>query len=177
MKSCEQWLPELTEQALGAAPSVALAKHLQECSACSAAFLKLKTRANQIDSTLQQLVSAEPSADATHRILAQLPQRLRPDAWWSSRKVAVFAFAVLLIAAVSLSAVWQQRKQRADTERTLSAAASLSNWKSPTQDLLHSSYDALEAAPPRLGDYFYPLNTNASNQQHQVVPEKDEKRP
>jgi len=177
MKSCEQWLPELTEQALGAAPSVALAKHLQECSACSAAFLKLKTRANQIDSTLQQLVSAEPSADATHRILAQLPQRLRPDAWWSSRRVAVFAFAVLLIAAVSLSAVWQQRKQRADTERTLSAAASLSNWKSPTQDLLHSSYDALEAAPPRLGDYFYPLNTNASNQQHQVVPEKDEKRP
>lgn len=176
MKPCDLWREKLTECALGAPASAALTEHLQHCPACSAALRESQARLRKVDDGIRALVASEPAANAAKEILSSVESRVRSRRWFSPAMSAAAAFAVLVILAVSLAVVWKYEKRK-DLEETLSAAASISNWKSPTQDLLHSSYDSLHKGPPRLGEYFYPVKTNASKVNHPAPLEKERQNP
>jgi anti-sigma factor RsiW len=180
MNPCEAWRQAITDHALGGIPSAPLATHLQSCPACAASLRAMQARLRHIDSGVQQLVAAEPSADAPEQILArirsaahkgasQVQPRTRPSIAWA----AAAAFILL----VSAGALYRQHVQQNREAATLSAAASISSWRSPTQELLASRYAALNAASPRLGQYFYSLQTVPPIPQRQNVPEKDKHTP
>jgi hypothetical protein len=177
MKPCDPWRQELSDYALGAVPSAALAKHLQDCLAYSAALGKWQARLRDINDGLRQLVAKEPSANGADAILAQVRSRARPRPWSSREQVAAAAIAALVILAVSLGVVSGLREKRRETDKTLLAATRISNWRSPTQDLLRSPYDTLHRTPPRLGEYFYPFKTDTLNVDHQAPREKEDENP
>jgi anti-sigma factor RsiW len=177
MNPCDQWREALADCALGAPPSAALSKHLQDCPSCSNALHDSQARLHKIDESIRQLVGSEPSAHAVNEILARVASRSRPQRWFSRRMAQAAALAALILLAVSAIVVWRQREKRKDLDETLSAAASISNWRSPTEDLLHSPYDSLHQAPPRLGEYFYPVKMDASSTNHQAPPEKEKQNP
>jgi anti-sigma factor RsiW len=177
MNPCDQWREALADCALGAPPSAALSKHLQDCPSCSNALHDSQARLHKIDESIRHLVGSEPSAHAANEILARVASRSRPQRWFSRRMAQAAALAALILLAVSAIVVWRQREKRKDLDETLSAAASISNWRSPTEDLLHSPYDSLHQAPPRLGEYFYPVKMDASSTNHQAPTEKEKQNP
>ena len=176
MKPCEPWREELADCALGAPATAALAEHLQNCPACSASLLESQARLRKLDDGIRALVASEPAANAPSEILSSVESRARTQRWFSPGMPVAAAFAALVILAVSLGVVWK-REKRMDLEETLSAAASISNWKSPTRELLHSPYDTLHKAPPRLGEYFYPIKTTPWTLSHPVPLEKEKQNP
>ena len=114
----------------------------------------------QIDAGIRQLAASEPSAQAASRVMAQVRprrQHLRLPEW----KTVTAALAALIIVAASAAYVWRTQEQRRETQRVLSAVAAMGSWRSPTQSLLRSPTHPWLKAPPRLGEYFYPLNTDA----------------
>lgn len=177
MKPCDRWRDELADRALGACASPALAAHLAKCPACSAALAQLQARACEIDDGIRQLVASELSANAAARILAQVesraPQRRSSPRW----KTAAAAFAALVILAVWANETWKLRERREETVKALSAAADISNWRSPTQDLLRSPYDTLLKGPPRLGEYFYELKPGTLKMEHYAPRAKERENP
>ena len=166
MKPCDQWREALADCALGAPASPALAKHLENCPACSAALTKLQACAREIDDGIRQLAASEPSANSAARILAQVDSRALQRHWLPQWKAIAAAFAALVIVAVSANEMWKQRERLEETEKALSAAVDISSWRSPTQDLLRSPYDTSLKGPPRLGEYFYELKTDTLKMEH-----------
>jgi len=111
----------------------------------------------QIDAGIRQLAASEPSARAASRVLAEVrSQRRRWAPEW--QRVAA-ALAGLTIFAASVTYFWRAQERREETDRALSAAAAIGSWRSPTRSLLRSPTNRLLKAPPRLGEYFYPLES------------------
>ncbi len=76
MKPCdERWREQLVDNILGSPPSGALTGHLEKCAVCSEVLREWKARMGQIDTGIRQLAASEPSAQATLRIMAELPAR------------------------------------------------------------------------------------------------------
>lgn len=75
-------------------------------------------------------------------------------------------FAALIILAVTVEGVLRLREARESTEKALSAAAYISEWRSPTRNLLRSPYDAVHKDSPRLGEYFFELKTDSLKTKH-----------
>jgi anti-sigma factor RsiW len=160
MKPCaDRWREELADYILGAPASGALAAHLEECAACSAALREWKARIGQIDAGIRQLAASEPSARAASRVLAEVRSRRRWR-WVPEWNRVAAALVGLTIFAASMTYVWRARERREETDRALSAAAAIGSWRSPTRVLLRSPTDRLLKAPPRLGEYFYPLKSD-----------------
>lgn len=112
----------------------------------------------QIDGGIRQLAASEPAAQAVLRVMAEV--RALPQRRWVPEWKWVTAALVGLIVVALLAYVWRTGERRKETERALSAAATIGSWRSPTQGLLRSPIDHWLKAPPRLGEYFYPLNTD-----------------
>jgi hypothetical protein len=156
MNPCDRWRERLVEHAVGAPAVQGLADHLKNCSDCSVALAKMQRLAGKIDYGIRNLAAAEPGTDHARSILAAVEARRDKTRWWRPTGVAVAgAFAVATLLAVSLEVVWRIRAQREDSQKALLAAAEISNWKSPTSNLLHSPYESVLKAAPRLGEGFY----------------------
>jgi anti-sigma factor RsiW len=175
MKPCDPWRQELADCALGAPASAALAEHLEECPACSAALDKWQARVREIDTGIRQLAASEPSPNAAAHILAHVGSRQRR--WLPRGRTIVAAFAALIILAVTVQGVLRLREARGEMEKALSAAAYISDWRSPTQNLLHSPYDAMHKDSPRLGEYFYELERDALKMKHYLPRAKETEKP
>ena len=178
MKPCDRWRESLAEFALGAPADPGLAEHLAKCASCSVALAKMQSLTGEIDRGIQQLAFAEPDVDGAARILAEVGSRAEPSRWWrpAGRTMAA-AFTAVAFLATSLGISWRQRAQREATERTLSAAAGISRWKSPTRELLRSPYDGLLKGAPRLGETFYRLDAGGLRTDHSARGAKEKQKP
>lgn len=177
MKACDQWREKLTDCALGAPPNPALTRHLHGCPVCSAALRELQARLREIDDGTRQIVASDPFANAADRILANVAAPVRQQRWPLRAKAAVAALTGAAILAASVGLARKLREKRTDFHETLSAATSISNWRSPTQDLLRSPYDAVHEPPPRLGEYFFPVKTGTSSANHHAPTVKEKRNP
>jgi hypothetical protein len=158
MNPCDRWRYVLAEYALGSRVEPGLAEHLEKCSSCSAALAKLRTLTREIDGGIRQLAAVEPDAGGAGRILAEVRSRAEGSRWWqpTGRTVSAALVAVIFLAP-SLGLFWRVRVHREDEEKALSAAAAISSWKSPTQELLRAPYASVLDGSPRLGKTFYPI--------------------
>jgi hypothetical protein len=158
MKPCKHWRETLAEHALGSAADPKLAEHLGKCAACSAALAKMQLLTREIDAGVRQLISDEPEANGAARIVAEVGAREEQARWLPKGRAIAASFAAVVFLAASLGVLWRLRVQREDAERALSAAAGISSWKSPTQELLRSPYESVLEGTPRLGEGFYQLD-------------------
>jgi len=165
MKTCDnRWRDELIDHALGGPARAALAEHLAGCAVCSAALRRSRARMEKIDAGVRQLAASEPSPEAVSNLMAHIrAQRERTWLWgWQWRTAALCGFAIVI---VFLVYGWKIHEQRRESEKIFNAASAIGSWRSPTDSLLRSPTDGWLNASPRLGEYFYPLDTN--------VPEKN----
>lgn len=160
MNACHRWYDLLLDNAVGGLDPAAAAKvedHLASCAACAATLAQLRAREQQIGAALGQLVrGAEPSAAFRARVLAAARAPVAPAVWQPAWKGATAAVAVLLLAAVFLPAL---AERWAALSQTKPAAASLSAWRSPTESLLRSPANELLQSTPRLGEFYFPLDS------------------
>jgi hypothetical protein len=177
MKPCDYWRESLAELALGAPSAPGLAEHLGTCAACSAALAKMQLLTGEIDRGIQQLAHAEPDATGAARVLAQVSSRAAQTRWVLAGRTIAAAFAAVVVLTASLGISWRLRAQREESERALSAAAGISSWKSPTRKLLHSPYEILLGRPPRLGEYFYKLNSGGPEINNSTPRAKEKQNP
>jgi hypothetical protein len=178
MKPCDRWRESLAEFALGAPADRGLAEHLRKCRSCSVRLAKMQSLTGQMDCGIQQLAFAEPGVGAATRILAEVASRAEQS---RSRRpvgrIIAAAFAGVAFLAASLGISWRHRAQREEAERTLSAAAGISRWKPPTQELLRSPYDGLLKGAPRLGETFYRLDTGGFGTDRSARGAKEKQKP
>lgn len=177
MKPCDPWREELADCALGLPASRALAKHLAKCSACSAALRKSQARVRDMDDGMRRFAAAEPSPNSAAIILAQIGSGVPQRPSLPHPRTIAAAFAALVILAVSAFTASRLRERREETEKAFSAAADISNWRSPTQDLLRSPYDSLRRGSPRLGEYFYELKPDTLPREHHAPRAKEKENP
>jgi hypothetical protein len=169
MKPCdERWRGELFDHTLGSPASRALTAHLEHCAVCSEALREWKARVEKIDDGVRQLVTSEPSAQAALRVMAELRARRR-RVWLPEWRTVSATLAGLSVVIASFIYIRKAAEQRKETDKTLSAASAIGSWRSPTEGLLRFPADQWLNAPPQLGTYFYPLDTD--------VPEKERKNP
>lgn len=174
MKPCNQWREELADHVLGAPAGAGLAAHLKKCPACTSTLQEWQARMRKIDDGVRRLVASEPSAGAVARAIVEARSRSQGRIWVPQWKTAAATLGALLVLAASVAVSWRMREQRQETEQVLSAAASIGNWKSPTQELLRSRYDSWRKSQPRLVEYFYDLNSD-SLKEERPAPRRKEK--
>lgn len=169
MTACRQWLDPLLDSALEALSTTAarsLEDHLRQCPACAAAAADLLRRRQQMDAALTQLVSAaEPSSAFGARVRAaaeaSIPATLWPPAWVG----ALAGVALLVAAAVLLPTVGERWEAPA---RSQLPALSLSDWRAPTDNLLPAGSFGLLGAAPRLGEFYFPLDSLSALPLHET---------
>jgi hypothetical protein len=105
--SCERFEDERIDVAAGAAPSPALAAHLQVCPACRARIEEQRRRLDEVDRVLKTGLGAEPSPDLTARVHVRLRETADRRAW---RPVWVAALAAAVAAALLTG--WMVRRPR-----------------------------------------------------------------
>jgi hypothetical protein len=177
MNPCDHWREGLAEHALGSPADPGLAEHLENCSDCSAALARMKSLTGVIDHGIRQLASAEADASGAAHILAQLSSGSEETRCWQPTGATVAAaFAAVLFLAASFGLFWKVRIQREDAGKELSAAARISRWKSPTQELLRSPVASVLEGTPRLGEGFYQLEIGGRNTDHSARRAKEKPR-
>jgi anti-sigma factor RsiW len=135
VNDCEAFDDEIVDVAFGVAPSHALTRHLESCSACSGNLENRRAVAQRIDRAVRALVHVEPPQSMTERIAARRRSvRLRR---WSGSWVGVPIAAALAV--VALIVAFGVRHPGV-IHREPSTAV-LTAWRSPTAALLtpHSS--------------------------------------
>ncbi|MFQ5927595.1 MAG: zf-HC2 domain-containing protein [Terriglobia bacterium] len=154
MSACREWEERLLDSALDALNGSALSEmeeHLESCPGCAAAGVALRRRREQLDTALRQLVpAAEPSPAFRARVLAALEARRAPRAWYPAQVGVLAAVAIVVLGGVFLG-----RLSERGTSIT-PPAATLSDWRSPTEGLLRSAADEWLQAP-RLGQFYFSL--------------------
>lgn len=166
MTACREWKDRLLETALGAPvhgepvqgePADArLAAHLRACAGCAAALEELAARRAQMDAAVRQLVGgAEPSPAFRARVLAAAETLPVTGAGQPAWLGALAAVAVMVLAGVLL-------QPPAPAPRP---APSLSEWRSPTDWLLRTPGDELLRSTPRVGDFYFPLESEKDSSQ------------
>jgi anti-sigma factor RsiW len=159
MTACKQWKDRLLDFVLEASSPAATSEveqHLRSCSRCYPAVVELRSRREQMDAVLRQLVQeAEPSPEFRTRVLAEAERRersaVRKPAWVG----AVAGVAVAVLAAVLLDRVGQDR-----ADLTAPDLTTLSTWQSPTDWLLESAPNELLESTPRLGEFYFRLEAS-----------------
>jgi anti-sigma factor RsiW len=159
MNACRHWRDRLLDYTLGGLPSARVAEiqdHLQGCASCAAAVDELKQKQQQVEAGLAQLIrAAEPSPAFHARVLAAVEEAPQAAGWSPAWKGVVPAVALMALAAIFLPGL----ADRWQTATDAASAAALSRWRSPTASLLRSPADALLRESPRLGEFYYPLDS------------------
>lgn len=161
MNACPHWNDHLLDSALGALHSSAvdqLEDHLQQCKVCSAALVELRLRRERLDTALKQFIRGpEPSPAFRTRVLAAVEASSVRTAARPAWVGTLAAVAVVVLAGVflpSLAERWASVEQSAPP-----AVVALSQWRSPTDSLLRSSADELLQSGPRLGEFYFSLDS------------------
>ena len=124
MKPCNHcWREGLMDHAAGAPAGPELAAHLADCSQCSITLRDWQQRMARIDAGIREVRFADPP----HQ-----PARLLPR-WRIAAPVAAVVLALFATNA------WRAYERRNENNRAMGAAAAMSDWKSPTDELLHIS--------------------------------------
>ena len=162
MNPCRKWNENLLDLALeGLEPSQARAveAHVQGCSACAAKLSELRARAETIDAALRQFVrQAQPSPAFAAGVRARLEAGPAPMSWRRLSRIGALAAVTIciVIAAVLLrpspGKLWPGLRRQAPKPVT-----AISAWRSPTENLLHSSANELLQSTPRLGQFYFRL--------------------
>lgn len=161
MTACRDQKDRLLDLALGALSASAvseLEQHLIACPACAAALAELRVQREQMEAGLRQLIrGAEPTAVFRARVLAATETSavswLARPAW-----VGVLAAALVFVLAAVLLPGLGERWPSLTRSRSASLAP-LSEWRSPTESLLRSPGDELLWSTPRLGQFYFPLQS------------------
>ncbi|HKZ53458.1 MAG TPA: zf-HC2 domain-containing protein [Candidatus Acidoferrales bacterium] len=160
MNACHRWNDLLLDYAWGACEPAAAARvedHLAACAPCTATLADLRTREQQIDAALGQLVrGAEPSSHFRAHVLAAAQASAAPAAGQPAWKGALAAVAVVLLAAVFLPPLAERWAALTERRQT---SVSLSEWRSPTESLLRAPAHELMQSAPRLGEFYFPLDS------------------
>ncbi len=152
MIGCGEWKDQLLDFALDASAARGLEEHLRACPACAAALVELRSRQEQVDAGLRQLVQgAEPSTEFRARVLAAVEAQPRHVGLWPTWAGALAAVAVLVLIAVLVGSLGPQ------PDPALMAAQELSRWQSPTETLLRSPAEELLQSAPPLGQFYFSL--------------------
>ncbi len=155
MTTCRRWRSRLLDAALEAGHPAALDSHLRTCSACAAALAELRSRREQLDAALAQLVCATPAPDFRARVLAGGARVSTPAVpGWTG---AVAGALAVVLAALLLPA--QAERRAALAAPRPAPISALSTWRSPTENLLRSPAERLLRQTPRLGEFYFSLDT------------------
>lgn len=158
MTACRNQKDRLLDYALGVSAVKELEHHLKGCPGCSAALNEWRGRREQLDAALLQLVrGAEPAPGFHARVLAALEAPAAPVAGLPAWAGALAAVAVIVLAAVLLPSLGERWSGLTPPSQT--SVAALSEWRSPTESLLRSPADELLGATPRLGEFYFPLES------------------
>lgn len=174
MTACPEWKDRLLDFTLGIPACIELQEHLSGCTNCSQALSELRAGCKQMDWALQRLVQdAEPSPAFRARFLASL--EARPAVWkrWPLRAAGLAAVAALV---ASLLVPWVIRVA-GPQEPSLGSISTLLQWRSPTQALLSSPADELLKAGPKLGGFYFRIDTLSPPRSDDMVEKGDRRRP
>lgn len=133
---CDVMRERLEDVALGSAARPDFETHVAACADCAARLAELTVRAAKLDVRLRRLVNVETPAGLhaaiAERIRASTPRR-------SMNRLAIAstaAYAALAIAVGGLLLGEQHARQSQYDHSVFSAAAAISQWRSPTDALL-----------------------------------------
>jgi len=168
MPGCKPWKEQLLDVALGAAPATGFDRHLASCERCRDALTRLRARGLQIDAAVRQVAQAAgPSPDFRARVLAAVepaPATMKTNWLPGTAPTVVGAAAALVLAAILLWLPGVTRHGSGPSRRPVSTV-SITQWRSPTENLLRSpARDSLNSLP-RLGDFYFALNNAGPNGQ------------
>ncbi|MGH9804751.1 MAG: anti-sigma factor family protein [Candidatus Acidiferrales bacterium] len=174
MNTCSQWRDSLYDFALDTLPAGAaraVEDHLRHCVSCAAVASDLRLRRRQMDAGLAQLfAAAELAPDFRARVLAAA-EASRPAAWQPAWSAALAGVALLILAA----ALFQLPGWR--WKATTSApphAVRFSDWRAPTDGLLPPASSPLLNSGPRLGEFYFPLDSISASPSQDIGGNDDE---
>ncbi len=160
MSICAEWNDRLLDTALGVPTPADLAEHLKTCSACSEALIELHARRQQMDAGLRKLISGiEPQPAFRARLMASLDARSPRRARWVVPAGALAAIMVVAALGAILSPSVKRWAARNDSLAVSVSSPTLPQWRSPTEVLLRSSGDEYLRSSPRLGEFYFPMET------------------
>ena len=133
---CDSMRERLEDVALGAVAALDFETHVAACPDCAAHLAELSGRAAKLDERMDRLVNVETPAGLSsaiaERIRASAPRR-------AINKLAVASTAAYAALAVAVGGLFlgEQRVRQSEYDHSVfSAAAAISQWRSPTDDLL-----------------------------------------
>jgi len=150
MNDCPRFGEELSDVALGRAPSDALCEHLAQCSACTAQLERRCALAARMDAAVQALVRAQPSGRSED--IAARARVAQPQAQNRQWPVLVAGAAI----AASLALIFGLRMLPPHSPSTANIVG-LMQWHSPTASLLEPQGSILHA--PLRDRWFAPATT------------------
>lgn len=157
MNACREWKQQLRDAALGTPIEPALEQHVKGCATCAAALAHLRVLREQIDAGVRELArSAGPSPGFHARLMAALPDTAARLRWRWVAGSAVTA-AVVALAAILAFQLIPQAPEAAKHEVSIPDAATLTQWRSPTDALLRAPGQQFLRGGPRLGELYFPL--------------------
>lgn len=160
MNPCRSWQDRLPDYVLGALSSGdarAVEVHSHQCAACAAAVAELRRRRRQMDAALGRLFSdAEASPAFGARVLAAA-EAARPATGWQPAWVGVLAGAAVVALAVVLLQPLRPRWEAPSAP--VLASPRLSQWSAPTDAFLRPRPNELLNSGPRLGEFYFPLDS------------------
>jgi anti-sigma factor RsiW len=163
---CTKYREQLVEAALNGSAAGDAGKHLQSCPDCAKELAALRERRDRLDTLLPLLArGAEPSAGFRARVLAAAEKtsernRLGPRRAW------VFAgLAAVVVAALTIGWILEQRQSRLAAEDEIAAAQKLAEWRAPSDVLLETPENELLRTTPKLGQSY--LKTGGKKNQEE----------
>ena len=131
MNACSAFGEELSDVALGSAPSEALSAHLAQCSACTALLARQRALAARMDAAVHALVSTQPER-LPENIVARI-RFARPQSQHQNRPWAGIAACAAIAASLALIFGLRGWEPHAPTGANV---VGITQWHSPTAALL-----------------------------------------
>jgi anti-sigma factor RsiW len=144
---CSRTRERLEDIALGAVAVPEIETHVAACSACATTLAVLRERAKKLDERLQRLASVGVPDGLRDRVVSRLSADAGRRAAWPSMWIIGVTSALAVATSVMIGLFFaQQYAQRSASDRSydhavVSAAADISEWRSPTDMLLARQAD------------------------------------
>jgi hypothetical protein len=177
MKGCENWKEQLTEIALGLPAPRDVEEHLASCAACREALTVLRERSRQMDSGLRTLVhTAGPSPAFRGRLTSAIEAQRAWRLGWRVPVGAIAAGVALAVLGIILGRAVNRRSAPGDSPSLATAAARISEWRSPTDALLRTSADEFLKSSPKFGVTYFPMESRRPRPRSPGLEPEDQRR-